>query len=152
MDAITGANLRIARRAFAQARADFATWQMMAKLRSESSLSPDAQAALADHDKLLQRRKTDEATALEQSVQSLYRRYYVDMGGTGLPPDSASLTPTIVSRQETQLYQDNVMPFRPRPKAKASRTTAQAGKRPMPVALIFAAMVGIAVLIKYLFP
>jgi hypothetical protein len=153
MDAITGANLKIARRAFAQARADFATWQMMAKLRSEGTLSQEAQAALADYTKLVQSKMTNEAAALEQSIQALYRRYYVEMGGTGLAPDSSSLTPTIVPRQEsTQQSNDNVTPFRPRPKAKPSRSTSQPGKRPLPVALIFIAMVGIAVLFKYLFP
>src|ERR1700710_2594270 len=100
MDAITGANLKIARRAFAQARADFATWQMMAKLRSEGTLSPEAQAALADHTKLVQSKTISEANALEQSIQALYRRYYVEMGGTGLAPDSTTLTPTVVPRQE----------------------------------------------------
>jgi hypothetical protein len=76
------------------------------------------------------------------------------MGGTGIPPESAKLTPMIVSRQQggTQAPNDNVTPFRPRPKAKPSRTASQTGKRPMPVALIFAAMVAIAVLIKYFFP
>jgi hypothetical protein len=154
MDAITGANLKIARRAFAQARADFATWQMMAKLRSEATLSPEAQAALAAHAKLVQSKTMTEDVALEQSIQALYRRYYVEMGGTGLAPDSSALILNVVPRQQdAPLPSDNnVTPFRPRPKAKASRTTSQSGKRPMPVALIFIAMVAVAVLFKYLFP
>ncbi len=115
-------------------------------------MSPEAQSALADYTRLVQTKTTNEAAALEQTIQALYRRYYVEMGGTGLPPDFAKLTPTVVPRhQDTPLSNDNVTPFRPRPKAKPSKAASQPGKRPMPVLLIFVAMVAIVVLFKYLF-
>ena len=146
MDAVTGANLKIARRANAQARADFATWQMMAKLGSGTTLSPEAQAVLADYNKRL---ANGSAEADEETIQALYRRYYVDMGVTGLAPDTSTLKPKVVSQRmppETP-QPNNVTPFRPRAKAKP-----EPKKRPMPAGLIFIAMVGIIVLYKYLFP
>ena len=146
MDAVTGANLKIARRANAQARADFATWQMMAKVGSGATLSPDAQATLADHNKRLAQGNAD---ADEQTIQALYRRYYVDMGGTGLAPESGTLQPKVVRTKTppATAQTNNVTQFRPRPKAKP-----EAKKRPMPAGLIFIALVAIVALFKYLFP
>lgn len=145
MDAVTGANLKIARRANAQARADFATWQMMAKLGSGPTLSPEAQAALADYSK---RVAAGTAEADEETIQTLYRRYYVEMGGTGIAPDSATLQPKVISRRATAeaARTSNVTPFRPRQKEQPEPT-----KRSMPAGLIFIALVGIVVLFKYLF-
>ena len=43
----------IARRADTRARADFATWKMMAKLNGSSALPPEAQEFLASYKNLL---------------------------------------------------------------------------------------------------
>lgn len=146
MDAVTGANLKIARKANAQARADFATWQMMAKLGSGPTLSPDAQAALAEYNKRL---AAGTAEADEETIQALYRRYYVEMGGTGLAPDSATLQPKVIRTRTVPAtpQSDNVTQFRPRTQAKP-----EPKKRSMPAGLIFIALVGIVALFKYLFP
>ena len=50
---IKAADMLIARRADTRARADFATWKMMAKLNGASALPPEAQNILASYRKLL---------------------------------------------------------------------------------------------------
>ena len=50
---IKAADMLIARRADTRARADFATWKMMAKLNGASSLPSEAQDLLAGYKELL---------------------------------------------------------------------------------------------------
>ena len=50
---IKAADMMIARRADTKARADFATWKMMAKLNGASSLPTEAQTFLAGYQALL---------------------------------------------------------------------------------------------------
>jgi hypothetical protein len=74
----------IARRADTRARADFATWKMIAKLNGASSLTAEAQKFLAGYRSLLG--KMSEADATEATIQSMYQTYYAEMGGVGTPP------------------------------------------------------------------
>ncbi|MGY8661154.1 hypothetical protein Q3C01_02140 [Bradyrhizobium sp. UFLA05-109] len=135
----------IARRADTRARADFATWKMMAKLNGLSALPPEAQEFLASYKKLLERTSEDEAT--EATIASVYKAYYAEMGGAGTAPD--------VRPRASEPVKDNVTAFRrPPPKPKKASTfgvTFGGGteKRPLPVALIFACLVVVYVAIRY---
>jgi hypothetical protein len=82
---IKAADMLIARRADTRARADFATWKMLAKLNGTSSLPEEAQNVLAGYRTLLE--KMAEAEATEATIQLIYRSYYAEMGGAGAPPD-----------------------------------------------------------------
>ncbi|QQO24618.1 hypothetical protein JJB98_16145 [Bradyrhizobium diazoefficiens] len=132
----------IARRADTRARADFATWKMMAKLNGASALPPEAQEFLASYKNLLTRISESEAT--EATIGAIYKAYYAEMGGAGTPPD--------VRPRPAEPAADNVTAFRrPAPKKAASfGTAAFAGtqKRPLPVGLIFACLVVVYVGIR----
>ena len=145
---VKAADMLIARRADTRARADFATWKMMAKLNGLSALPLDAQGFLDGYKKLLDR--MSEADATEAAIAEVYKSYYLEMGGGGNPPD--------VRTRPAEPVADNVTAFRrpaPKPKPKPKRAgffsaTAVGGtqKRPLPVALIFAGLVVIYVAIK----
>src|SRR6188768_750224 len=75
----------IARRADTRARADFATWKMLAKLNGTSALPAEAQTFLAGYKALLETMAEPEAS--EATIQLVYRSYYGEMGGAGTPPD-----------------------------------------------------------------
>jgi hypothetical protein len=133
----------IARRADTRARADFATWKMMAKLNGSSALPPEAQEFLASYKNLLAQMSEGEAT--EATIGAIYKAYYAEMGGAGTPPD--------VRTRQAEPAADNVTAFRrpdPKPKKVASFTAAFTGaqKRPLPVALIFACLVVVYVGIR----
>ncbi|TFV42028.1 hypothetical protein E4K66_06010 [Bradyrhizobium frederickii] len=134
----------IARRADTRARADFATWKMMAKLNGASALPPEAQEFLASYQNLLAQMSEDEAT--EATIGAIYKAYYAEMGGAGTAPD--------VRPRAAKPAADNVTAFRrpaPAPKKSASvGAAAFAGsqKRPLPVALIFACLVVVYVGIR----
>ncbi|WP_170991585.1 MULTISPECIES: hypothetical protein [Bradyrhizobium] len=130
----------IARRADTRARADFATWKMMAKLNGASALPPEAQNFLAIYNKLLG--QMSEADAGEATIQEMYRTYYVEMGGAGKAPEVPART------REPVADSGNVTTFRRLPAKKTSASDPNA-KRPMPVALIFACLVVVYVAIRY---
>jgi hypothetical protein len=136
---IKAADMLIARRADTRARADFATWKMLAKLNGTSSLPAKAQSFLASYRKLLG--EMPEADATEATIHLIYRSYYGEMGGAGTPPD--------VKAQPSPPASDNVTAFR-RPPAKPSRPAGgpDAGPR-LPVALIFACLVVVYVGLRY---
>lgn len=140
---VKAADMLIARRADTRARADFATWKMMAKLNGLSALPPDAQGFLDGYKKLLDR--MSEAEATEAAIAEVYKSYYLEMGGGGNPPD--------VRTRPAEPVADNVTAFRrPAPKPKKASffgTTAVGGKRPLPVVLIFACLVVVYVGIKF---
>ena len=142
---VKAADMLIARRADTRARADFATWKMMAKLNGLSALPPDAQGFLDGYKKLLDR--MSEAEATEAAIAEVYKSYYLEMGGGGNPPD--------VRTRPTEPATDNVTAFRrPAPKPKKASffgATAVGGtqKRPLPVALIFTCLVVVYVGIKF---
>jgi hypothetical protein len=135
----------IARRADTRARADFATWKMMAKLNGLSALPPDAQGFLDGYKKLLERMSEFEAS--EAAIAEVYKSYYLEMGGGGNPPD--------VRNRPAEPVADNVTAFRrpaPKPKKAGFFGTATGNgtqKRPLPVALIFACLVVVYVSIQY---
>jgi hypothetical protein len=134
----------IARRADTRARADFATWKMMAKLNGSSALPPEAQEFLLSHTNLLAQMSEGEAN--EATIGAIYKAYYAEMGGGGTPPD--------VRPRAAEPTADNVTAFRrPAPKPKKAAffgTTSSSGaqKRPLPVALIFACLVVVYVGIR----
>lgn len=143
--------MMIARRADTQARADVATWKMMAKLNGTDSLPADAQAYLAGYQALL--KTVPEAEATETTIAMVYKNYYAAMGGHGAAP-------TIQSGPVDPIA-DNVTPFqRPKPqrtvpqRAKTAQTTGKStgpdGKPRLPVGLIFIALVIVVVGVRYL--
>ncbi|MDN3275455.1 hypothetical protein QWJ07_14420 [Frankia sp. RB7] len=141
---VKAADMLIARRADTRARADFATWKMMAKLNGLSALPPDAQGFLDGYKKLLDR--MSEGDAAEATIAEVYKSYYLEMGGTGNPPDVRTRPPEPAA--------DNVTAFRrPAPKPKKAGnffgSTAGTAKRPLPVALIFACLIVVYVSIKF---
>jgi len=138
-------DMLIARRADTQARADFATWQMMAKLNGMSELSDQARDSLARHAAL--REKMDEREATEQTVQMIYAAYFQAMGGAGSPPPAE----TIVKEREAPAFTNNVMPMkRPTPAPKPASAREPDPKRELPVRSIFVCLVLIAVAFHYL--
>jgi hypothetical protein len=134
----------IARRADTRARADFATWTMMAKLNGASSLSPEAQEFLARYRAYLADMTQAEAT--DATIALITKSYYAEMGGVGTPP----VIPAGPHEAADDPVTDNVTAFR-RPAAqrpKAGNTAGQAKPR-LPVALIFACLVVVYVGIRY---
>src|SRR3984957_18984762 len=122
--------MMIARRADTRARADFATWTMMAKLNGASSLPPAAQAFLDKYKTLL--KETKEAEASEAVIQLIYQSYYEEMGGAGQAPEVKP------SSAEPVQASGNVTAFK-RPPAQRPRSAGgqQQSKPKLPVALIF---------------
>lgn len=137
---IKAADMLIARRADTRARADFATWKMMAKLNGASALPPDAQNFLAIYKKLLE--QMSDAEASEATIQEMYRSYYAEMGGAGQAPEVPARS------REPVADSGNVTAFRRLPARKTNASGPNA-KRPMPVALIFACLVVVYVAIRY---
>ncbi len=133
---VKAADMMIARRADTRARADFATWKMMAKLNGADALPAEAQNFLASYQALLARMSESEAT--EATINQMYRTYFAEMGGTGTPPD--------IQPRSREPAADNVTAFR-RPKPAPQGSDA---KRRLPAALIFACLVVVYVGIRYL--
>lgn len=151
MPSTTDSNLEIARRANDEARADFATWLMMAKLNSITALPDEAQTFFAGYRALIaagtQSGSTAaESTAAEATIQTVYRSYYARMGGTGTAPViKPAQKPKLMSDQNPQ-HRDNVTPFR-RIKKDAPPPRE---KKKLPVALIFIGLVVLAIAWRYL--
>jgi hypothetical protein len=136
---IKAADMMIARRADTKARADFATWKMIAKLNGASSLPGEAQGFLVSYQALLE--QMTEAEATEAAISLVYKSYYGEMGGIGVPPD--------VKAPSNDQVTDNVTAFK-RPPAQRPKTAAGSGVQPrLPVALIFACLVVVYVGIRY---
>jgi hypothetical protein len=136
---IKAADMMIARRADTKARADFATWKMMAKLNGASALPAEAQTFLVSYKELL--KQLPEAEASDATINLMYRAYYAEMGGKGTPPD--------VLTHLSEPVTDNVTAFkRPAPQKAKAKSGPQA-KRPLPVALIFACLAVVYVGIRY---
>jgi hypothetical protein len=131
----------IARRADTRARADFATWKMMAKLNGASALPAEAQNFLASYKKHLG--EMTEADATETTILELYKAYYAEMGGVGAPPD--------VQRRPAEPVADNVTAFRrPAPPPRGKKSFSMPGPQQLPVMLIFAGLVVVWVGLHYL--
>jgi hypothetical protein len=128
---IKAADMMIARRADTRARADFATWKMMAKLNGASSLPAEAQTFLDRYKALL--KEMTEAEATEAAIHLIYKSYYEEMGGAGAPPD--------IQAQPVGQVTGNVTAFK-RPPPQRSKSAAGSEAKPrLPVALIFACLV-----------
>jgi hypothetical protein len=130
---IKAADMLIARRADTRARADFATWKMMAKLNGASTLPPEAQTFLASYQGFLKEMPESAATG--------------EMGGAGDAPD--------VPAQSQGQATGNVTAFKrpPAKRPKAANGSINGGsqaKPRLPVALIFACLVVVYVGIRYL--
>jgi hypothetical protein len=139
--AIKAADMLIARRADTRARADFATWKMLAKLNGASALPAAAQDFLVSYRQLLE--KMTEAEASEATISLMYKSYYAEMGGAGTPPDVPARAADPIADT------GNVTAFRrPQPKPKAGASGPNAKPR-LPVALIFACLVVVYVGIRY---
>ena len=127
--ATKAADMLIARRADTRARADFATWKMIAKLNGFSALPAEAQNFLEGYRQELARMSEDDAS--EATIQLLYRRYYAEMGGSGTPPQLPSRA------VEPARDSGNVTAFRRLPPQTKSSSANAATKPRLPVALIF---------------
>ncbi len=140
---IRAADMLIARRADTRARADIATWKMMAKLNGASALPAEAQHFLESYKELL--KTMTEAEATEATISLIYTSYYGEMGGAGAPPELPARSSDPVA--------DNVTAFkRPPVQRKPSQQKAMRGpqtKPRLPVALIFACLVVVYVGIRY---
>jgi hypothetical protein len=137
---VKAADMMIARRADTRARADFATWKMIAKLNGASSLPAEAQNFLASYKALL--KEMPEAEATEATIRLMFKTYYAQMGGAGAPPEvrSGPKEPVV----------DNVTAFRrPPARSKSAITGGPNAKPQLPVALIFACLVVVYVAIRY---
>jgi len=136
---IKAKDMLIARRADTRARADFATWKMLAKLNGTSSLPAEAQNFLAGYRALLEKMAEPEAT--EAAIQLIYRSYYGEMGGAGAPPD--------VRAQPSAPMTDNVTAFK-RPAPRPPKAAGGPPARPrLPVALIFVCLIIVYVGLRY---
>ena len=139
--AIKAADMLIARRADTRARADFATWKMLAKLNGASALPAEAQNFLFSYRKMLE--KMTDANASEATIQIMYKSYYVEMGGAGTPPE-------IPARSgDGAADTGNVTAFRRPPARPKPAASGPATKPRLPVALIFACLVAVYVGIRY---
>ena len=139
--ATKAADMLIARRADTRARADFATWKMLAKLNGFSALPAEAQSFLESYRQLLAR--MTEADASEATIQLMYRSYYAEMGGSGTPPE----IPSRASEPATD--NGNVTAFR-RPPARPKPAASGPSEKPrLPVALIFICLAIVYVSIRY---
>ena len=138
---IKAADMMIARRADTKARADFATWKMMAKLNGASTLPAEAQTFLARYQALL--KDMPEPKATETAIQLVYRSYYSEMGGTGVPPD-------VKAHSSDPAVTGNVTAFRRPPAPQPKSVGGGPGAKPrLPVALIFACLVVVYVGVRY---
>src|SRR5580693_4279748 len=117
---IKAADMMIARRADTRARADFATWTMMAKLNGASSLPPTAQAFLDRYKLLL--KETSEPEASEAIIQLIYQSYYEEMGGAGQAPE---VKPRSAG---TSAASDNVTAFKRPPAQRPKAASGTQGK------------------------
>jgi len=138
--ATKAADMLIARRADTRARADFATWKMLAKLNGFSALPAEAQSFLESYRQLLAR--MTEADASEATIQLMYRSYYAEMGGSGTPPE-------IPSRASEPADNGNVTAFRRPPARPKPAASGPAEKPRLPVALIFICLAIVYVSIRY---
>ncbi|HET9584312.1 MAG TPA: hypothetical protein VFP38_09710, partial [Bradyrhizobium sp.] len=86
-----------------------------------------------------------EADASEATIQLMYKSYYAEMGGTGVPPEipSRASDPVADSGNVTAFRRP---PARPKPVASASPA-----KPRLPVALIFMCLAVVYVSIRYYF-
>lgn len=138
---IKAADMLIARRADTRARADFATWKMLAKLNGMSSLTAEAQDFLARYKTLTE--QMPDPDAAEATIKLMYASYYAEMGGAGTPPE-------LPARPRKSVPDSgNVTTFRRLPPKPQAGAAGQSAKPRLPVALIFTCLVVVYVGIRY---
>ena len=114
----------------------------MGKLNGASALPDEARSFLAGYKALLE--KMPEPEASDATINLIYRAYYSEMGGVGVPPD--------VKAHANEPVKDNVTAFK-RPAAQRQKPASAGpnGKPRLPVALIFACLVVVYVGVRYYF-
>ena len=144
---IKAADMMIARRADTKARADFATWKMMAKLNGASALPAEAETFLVSYKALLNQMPESDAT--DATIQLMYKAYYAEMGGHGIAPDVRAQTSEPVTGNVTAFKRP--APQKPKPQTgfRAGFKAGPDGKPKLPVALIFACLVVVYVGFRY---
>ena len=140
---IKAADMMIARRADTRARADFATWTMMAKLNGASSLPPAAQAFLDQYKALLKEKSATGAS--DAVIQLIYQSYYEEMGGAGVAPEVRPRS------AETGQPSGNVTAFKRPPAQRPKAAGGQQAKSKLPVALIFVGLAVVYTAFRYFF-
>ena len=128
----------ISKKARSKAEADFATWLMMAKLGSFDELPSNAQKFLIDYRARLEKMSEAESTAL--AIHEVYSAYYKELGGVGTAPEPQARKPTTTGRP---------------PKDQPARSAAHPSVSPrirksLPALLIFASMVALIVMYRFL--
>ena len=116
----------------------------MAKLGGFDDLPPNAQSFLTNYRTRLETMSEAESTAL--AVREVYNAYYSEMGGAGLAPEPKARTATTEGK---------VVPLQGRPKPRPGLSAARHSTRPMirkslPALLIFASMVALIVVYRFL--
>ena len=115
---------------------------MLAKLNGFSALPAEAQSFLESYRQLLA--TMSEADASEATIQLMYKRYYAEMGGSGVPPQIPSRA------SEAPNDSGNVTAFRrPPARPKQQAVSGPTTKPRLPVALIFICLAVVYVSIRY---
>src|SRR6266853_2607854 len=128
----------IAKKAHSKAEADFATWLMMAKLGGFDDLPSNAQNFLTNYRDRLEAMSEAESTAL--AVREVYNAYYSEMGGVGAAPEPQARKPTTTGR-----------PAQDQPARSAARPSISPTiRKSLPALLIFAGIVALIVLYRFL--
>ena len=113
---VKAADMLIARRADTRARADFATWKMLAKLNGTSALPQEAQNFLVGYQKFLKQMTDGDAT--EATITLMYKQLLCRDGRRRRPAGSP--------RAPSEPAADNVTAFRrPAPKPAAAHPADQ---------------------------
>src|SRR5215207_6539605 len=134
----------IAKKAYTNAEADFATWLTMAKLGVFGVLPSNAQSFLMNYRTRLETMSEAESTAL--AIREVYSAYYSEMGGVGAAPEPKARTPTT----EGKVVRVQRRP-KPQPASSAARnSTGPMIRKSLAALLIFASMVALIVTYRFL--
>jgi hypothetical protein len=134
----------IAKKARAKAEADFATWLMMAKLGGFDQLPPNARTFLIAYRGRLETMNEAESTAL--AIREVYNAYYGEMGGEGTAPEPQVRKP----REDGDVVQLQRGAKRQSRPASARHSISPTTKKSLRALLIFAGMVALIVLYRFL--
>ena len=140
----SSSNTSIAKKARAKAKADFATWLMMAKLGGFDDLPSNAQGFLTNYRTRLETMSEAKSTAL--AVREVYGAYYSEMGGVGPAPEPKPRAPT---------SEGKVVRLERRPKPQPNLSGARHSTMPMiqkslPALLTFASIVALILAYRFL--
>ena len=132
----------IAKKARSKAEADFATWLMMAKLGSFDDLPSNAQGFLTNYRARLETMSEAESTVL--AVREVYGAYYTEMGGVGTAPEPQARKPMTKSKV------GRLQKPPKSPPSVARNSIGPAIRKSLPALLIFASMVALIVIYRFL--